>query len=116
MIDQILNVEIIDGKLPSEHYKGPELVSFVILRNPMYKYSKKAVDEFFESCPELAFLFGWWLRHRTFRNFCQKLFDQRKKTYTRTDQTRTVDFYFQNNEEYLAKINKLLNGSHLLHV
>lgn len=46
----------------NEDFLDNPVISFDLIRDPMYKYSKKVQDKFFEN-PVLAFIFVWFAKN-----------------------------------------------------
>lgn len=45
------------------------IMPYDVLRDPMYKYSKLAVENLFKSSQEICFLFAWFCSQEDFKSY-----------------------------------------------
>lgn len=65
-------------------------VDFGVVREPMYKYSKVAQERFFEH-PTFAFLFAWFSKDKTAREFAEGKFRDNSDAKFAPRMTQEVD-------------------------
>ena len=90
-------------------------VTYEIVRDPMYLYSQRSQDKFFEQA-EFAFLFAFFARNEHARNFCLEKFNKDGDADHTTRMVEEIKFLEDQAIDHLRNSNHVLKEAFLAYL